>query len=145
MGAAFLSGRVEKHRWILLPYGVIIQLALGTTLSRTAWVGTAGDLLLFSVHKKFGIHNLFLNILADTGLAGLAAFIWFMGKVLTMVLFLWRYGDLFETGAVVTLAALFINELFSHNLYTVQTGGIIWFLLGALSMLYQERRLQLVS
>lgn len=45
---------------------------------------------------------------------------------------------------VVTLAALFINELFTHNLYTTQIGFVIWSLLGALSMLYQERKVRTV-
>ncbi len=227
LGVFFLLDRAKNRKWALIPYGIIVLTALGTSLSRGAWLGTAGGLVLVLFHKKSGKklpfviltifvlagllfflqpqwherflsifdlqgnmvrinlwnaayrifqdhpligtglgnfpavfpdymegpvknthptpHNLFFNILSDTGLVGLAVFIWFAAKVSAMALFLWRYGDLFEAGVVITLAALFINELFTHNLYTVQIGGIIWFLLGALSMLYQEKKLQPVS
>ncbi|HHU81388.1 MAG TPA: O-antigen ligase family protein [Firmicutes bacterium] len=224
LGVVFLFDRVKKHRWVLIPYGLIILLAMGTTLSRAAWVGAVGGLFLFSFYKKFskkpllviliifvlagtffflqpkwynrflsifdleenmiridlwhaayhifqdhpltgtglgnfpGLlpdyagnsikttqptpHNFFFNILSDMGLVGFAAFLWLMCKVSAMAFFLWRYGDLFEAGVVITLAAFFINELFTHNLYTSQVGAIIWFLLGALSMFVQERKLQ---
>lgn len=225
LGMAFIFDRAKKYQWLVIPYAVLILLGLGTTLSRAAWLGTAGGFVLFFLHsfqknsnKKllffiliisvlaWGLfflhpqwyqrflsisdlqnniirinlwkaagrifqdrpltgtglgnfpevvldyagdllkktqatpHNIFWSILSDLGLVGLAAFFWFMWKAAAMAFLLWRHGDLFEAGVVITLAALFINELFTHNLYTSQIGAIIWFLLGALSMLAEERK-----
>ena len=52
LGMAFLYDRTEKYHWLVIPYGIIAWLGLGATLSRAAWLGMAGGLILFSSQKN---------------------------------------------------------------------------------------------
>lgn len=213
------------HRWILFPYGALILLAMGTTLSRAAWVGTGAALSIIGLSRRskgtliilllvflfFGFlfnyqphwlrrfmsifryeqnmdrielwkaalhifrdnpitgsgpgtyplmqedyregsrsrsihaspHNIFLAVLADTGLIGLLALGFLLLQSLYMSILLLKGGDSLDMGLVAALGGILFNEIFSQGLYTMQVGTIIWFALGMLSGLYDRRIIEM--
>lgn len=212
----------RRCRALLIPYGGILLLAIGTTLSRAAWVGAVVALCIFAVSRRsktaliillvvtlfcgalfhyqphwfnrfltifryeenmsrinlwktalyifrdnpltgsgpgsFPLvqdeyrpegsgrrihaspHNIFLAILADTGIMGVAALGLLLLQTLYMGVFLMKGGDPISIGLTAALGGLFFNELFSQGLYTTQVGFVIWFSLGLLTGLYDEQK-----
>lgn len=85
-------------------------------------------------------HNIVLSIVADTGLIGILAFLWLMGKAGVAARFLWRHGNAFYVGLVAAVGSIFANDLFGQGFYTMQIGTVMWFGLGLLAAFSEMER-----
>jgi len=82
-------------------------------------------------------HNCYLQMTAETGLIGLASFLW-------MLFVLFRHGfngchqikDLwpltFLQGTIAGLSGFLVQSFFDNTFYTVQLGILMWFFIGLL-------------
>lgn len=103
---------------------------------------------LFYKYNSFrngaGTHNTYLEILLDSGLAGLAAFIWFLTVVFRNNKQLEKDGSdvwfrYFGSGVQFLLIAAALNFLTSHGiLKNTMLFGLAWLLIGAGSGLLQQ-------
>lgn len=80
-------------------------------------------------------HNCYLHMAAETGLAGLASFLWLL------FVFLWRswsrilkVQDRFllslAMGGLTGLSGFLVQSFFDTNLYSVQLNTLFWFVMG---------------
>lgn len=59
LGTGFLLDSTSRRRWLAIPYSILTFLALGTTLSRGAWLGAAAGLALLTLR---GVRGLVLTL-----------------------------------------------------------------------------------
>jgi len=81
-------------------------------------------------HQHQPVHNIYLLIAAETGMAGLILFLLFIGAILLSA---WKSK---LTALSITLLAIFIGFLFigffDHYLWTIQQGQLMFFLVAGL-------------
>jgi O-Antigen ligase len=90
--------------------------------------------ILFPPARNENAHNNFLQILAELGGVGLAAFLWVLGlSVRRLVALLAAPGDVLPVGLAVGLAAFGLSCLAGHPLLVPEVAGIFWLVLGVVA------------
>ncbi len=96
-------------------------------------------------------HNGFLQVAAETGLAGLACFLWFLGSLSSIIWKRLKEGtaDLSEKpwllGLSAGLIAFMVQSVFDTNLYTLRQAALFWTLAGVAFGASQRLRLEEAS
>ena len=94
----------------------------------------------------FHAHNMYLNILAETGLLGFTAYFWFyFGVVWYAIRFLHRYsGTPFDRALVMAVAgamlAVAVSGFSDYDLFSTQISLTLWLFAGLLTNTYEEYR-----
>jgi O-antigen ligase len=92
----------------------------------------------------FHAHNMYLNILAETGIAGFCAFGWlFFGAGVCAVRFLRKRGVQPQDRAMAlmtaaSILAVAISSFSDYDLFSTQISLTLWFLLGLFSNMREE-------
>lgn len=69
LGVGYLLGLKGRTRWLALPYGILLAVAMSTTLSRAAWLGSlVGTVILALRWPRQGLAFLLVALLAGSGL-----------------------------------------------------------------------------
>jgi len=83
--------------------------------------------------ERVQANNLYLEVLADVGLLGLAAFLWVVGAPLRRVRLLLTRGDTaIVLGLTVAVGAFLVHGLLDSFLAFTPTALLLWMLLGML-------------
>lgn len=87
------------------------------------------------VYTGYYPHNCYLQMAAESGILGLGAFIWVIGALYKKTLAsLTKIGDGWEgaflAGTLAGLFGLLVHSLIDVDLYTLQLGNLMWFLIG---------------
>lgn len=94
----------------------------------------------------FHAHNMYLNVLAETGLLGFTAYFWFyFGVVWYAIRFLHRYsGTPFDRALVMAVAgamlAVAVSGFSDYDLFSTQISLTLWLFAGLLTNTYEEYR-----
>ena len=79
-------------------------------------------------------HNSYLQMAAETGLAGLACFLWILVRFFRLEFraLLLRDSPLwgYSLGLLAGISAFLIHSFFDNNLYSLQLATLFWFMLG---------------
>ena len=92
----------------------------------------------------FHAHNMYLNILAETGIAGFCAFFWlFFGAAVYAVRFLRLPGIQPQERAMAlmtaaSILAVAVSSFSDYDLFSTQISLTLWFLLGLFSNMHEE-------
>jgi putative inorganic carbon (hco3(-)) transporter len=88
-------------------------------------------------------HNMYFNIMAETGIVGFFFYMWFFfGTAWYGLRVLKENGDTFDNciamGAASVIAALAVSGISDYDLFSTQISLTLWFLCGLLSNIYIE-------
>lgn len=92
----------------------------------------------------FHAHNMYLNLLAETGVLGFVSFFWvFIGAAWYAILFLRRHsGTPFDRALAMTMAAsvlgIAISSFSDYDLFSTQISLTFWFILALFSNMCEE-------
>ncbi len=89
-------------------------------------------------------HNCYIQLAAETGLAGLFGFLWIVFRIfrrtLSKIHLYWAREDdfmLFPIGLLAGIFAFLIHSFFDTNFYSLQLSVYLWFMIGILMAIHQ--------
>lgn len=118
--------------WRMLQESPLVGIGLGQFYQRSGEFSSPALLAVFPRAQHENAHNNFLQILAETGLIGLAGFLWLLfAAVHTALKPLGRgASDGVAWGAVAGLTAFLLTCLGGHPLLTREAASAFWLVLG---------------
>lgn len=132
--ATAIEVRVELARTALrmLVTRPVFGVGLGQFYQRSGEFSSPRLLALFPAARNENAHNNFLQLLAELGLAGFAAFTWVLVASAVRAISLLRHGgrERLSLGLIAGLSAFLLTCLGGHPLLIPEVAGLFWLTLG---------------
>ncbi|OGX38666.1 MAG: hypothetical protein A3D87_03275 [Omnitrophica WOR_2 bacterium RIFCSPHIGHO2_02_FULL_50_17] len=94
-------------------------------------------------------HNCYIQLAAETGIAGLVSFLWIVFEIfrksLNYLIFCWEGNDslvVLSLGLLSGIFAFLIHSFFDNNFYSLQLSVYLWFFVGILIVMLGEIKCQ---